>query len=311
MRRAAILATTIVLAISPAHAQNDIDGQNRDAPTTCQELIDGLRGLIEANADSIVEATANGCRMTNIYIVAQLPSRFRVTELTLEAPGLFEDIPTHIFPAEAELTLKGIVLSPDTGSLLHTYIIESQAQPIDLHVAYSWDREAGEIRLADFSVSASDYGSFRLAARVSNVLFDPAHLQDPARYHEPAPFNASFDELALEIDNAGFIGGLLTPALLGSLPYDQDPRPIVASSIAGATAFIKALPKDNISEESKAALITLISGFPRPSGDYKMELRAQPGIALGELMVDNPLALAGLLGRITITAHHETGISQP
>lgn len=92
--------------------------------------------------------------------------------------------------------------------------------------------------------------------------------------------------------------------MLGLLPYDVDPRPLIETYKAAATAFIDGLPETSVGADSKAALRRFVADFPQPRGSYSFDMAADPGLAFVDLAVDDPMQLAGLLARLTVTAGH-------
>lgn len=283
------------LLSSPVLAQDDKKADVQ--PASCAELMTEL-AVFESTAETIVEDTATGCHATDLLVVPGSPSRFKIAELTLVAPGLLDDYAARRLPAEVDLTLSGVLLSPETGSELATYMIEMQAEPMTIHLAYRWDRDARTVDLADLSVAAPEFGSFSLAGQFSDAQLDANGLDDVPR------MPGAIDHLIVDIKNARFAATYFAPPLIGMLPFDQDPRPLVASYIAAVNAFIANLPPANVSDESKTALTTFVSDFPRPRGDYTIELAADPGIPFASFALDDPAGLVALLSRLKIAASH-------
>lgn len=297
MRFAALLAAAAVLLPIAAHAQPD---KKLDAPPTCASLVRDL-GIFETIADSRIEDTQDGCRLSNVYAGFGAFNRFHIREIDLKAPGLFADYSAQRLPSAVDLTISGFQLAPDTGSALNNYIIEMQSDPMDIHFAYVWDAASGALELHDFSVTAPHYGAYRLSAHLSDIPLDPALLD------APESFPGTLDQLVVELDNARFLASMLVPPLLGYLPYDADPRPLIEAYQQAAIGFVNTLPA---TDDTKAALRSFLAAFPKPTGDYTLRLTAQPGLELTSLLVDNPAQLAALLTRLQITASH-TPIKQP
>jgi hypothetical protein len=286
-----LVAALLTTLVTPALAQDDV------APTSCAALAEET-GIIETTADTVIADTADGCRITDFLITPSAPSRFKVNELTLVAPGILDDYAAQRLPASLDLTLHGVLLSPETGSELTTYIIEMQAEPMDVHLSYRWDAAEGVLDLADLSVTAGELGGFRLTGRITDAQVTPDVVADPTR------LRGALESLTLEMDNARFAAAYFAPPLVSMLPYDQDPRPLIASYIAAVNGFIASLPAANVSAESKDALTSFVSAFPRPRGDYTLEVTAEPPLALDEIALDTPIALAGILARLRIEATH-------
>lgn len=301
MRSAAILASLALFAATPVMAQ--ADKKAPPPPTTCTDLAASL-DFIEATAETKIEDVARGCSVSNFYVGYGPYNRYRIAALTIQSPNLFADYAEEFFPAELDLNISGLQIAPDTGSLLQNYIIEMQSEPMDIHLAYRWDKESGELDIADLSVSTNYGAGVRLAARISGLDVDPTKLDDLTEVP------GAFEHLVLEIEDARFLSAFAAPALVGMLPYDEDPRPMIKSQQEAATTFIDSLPEANVSQDSKAALATFVQAFPRASGDYTMELRADPGLEFKSLEVDDFAALLPLLARLQLAVTH-TPVEQP
>jgi len=302
MRFSSILATILILA-APGSALAQDDKKAPKPAANCTELLRSL-DFIEATADTVIADIANGCTVSNFYVGFGSYNRFRLGELTLQSPDLFTNYASGSFPPELELHIAGFQIAPDTGNLLSNYIFEIQAEPLAIHLAYRWDKQSGDVELADFSVTADDYGAIRLAGRVSGFNFDPDNMDDLTE------IPGAFDQLSLEVENARFFSAMLVPSLLGFLPYDEDPRLLIASYQKAAIAFVNGLPQSNISDDSKAALNTFIETFPQPRGDYSLQLRADPGLPFSTLDVDDLTALLPLLADVELAVTH-TPADQP
>lgn len=302
MRFLAIFAAAVMLAPLGVFAQTDQEDVDR---ATCAELVKSF-SLIETTADSTVEDIDAGCRVTNVFAGTTSYNRYRIGSATLTAPDLFtHDLANSdledALPSELDLAITGFQVAPDTGSLLNNYIIESQSEPLNIHLSYRWDKAAQTAELTDLSVTSPGYGSLRIEGRLSDIDFD--RFTDAT-----ADFPGAIDAVTVEIVNARFFSAMTVPALLGLLPYDSDPRPLVADCKMAAIAFIAALPTDNMADESKAALGALVESFPRMEGDYVVQMRADPPLALTTLTGENPAEIAGLIARMQISAEHTPAV---
>lgn len=305
MRHALILASLALFATSPVLAQESgrSDKKAPPPPATCLDLAASL-DFVTATADTKIEDAPRGCSISNFYAGYGPYNRYRIDTLTIQSPNLFADYAQDFFPAELDLNVSGLVISPDTGSLLQNYIIEMQSEPMDIHLAYRWDKQSGDLDIADLSVTTQDQAGVRLAARISGLDIDPDTID------ELNEVPGAFEHLVFEIDDARFLSALAGPALVGMLPYDEDPRPLIASQQQAAATFIENLPEANVSPDSKAALITFIHAFPKANGDYTMELRADPGLKVSALDVDDLAALLPLLASLQLAVTH-TPAEQP
>ncbi|KKC35879.1 hypothetical protein WH87_15020 [Devosia epidermidihirudinis] len=297
MRFLAIFAAAVVLTPLAALAQTDREDVDRAA---CAELVKSF-SLIETTADSTIEDIDAGCRVTNVFAGTSSYNRYRIGSATLTAPDLFTRDLKDALPSELDLAITGFQIAPDTGSLLNNYIIENQSEPLNIHLSYRWDKAAQTAELTDLSVTSPGYGSFRIEGRLSEIDLD--RFVDAA-----ADFPGAIDAVTVEIVNARFFSAMTVPALLGLLPYDSDPRPLVADYKKAAIAFIAALPTDNMADESKAALGALVESFPRMEGDYVVQMRADPPLALTTLTGGNPAEITGLIARMQISAEHTPAV---
>lgn len=295
MRLATILAAAALLAPVSAFAQ--ADKKAPAPPATCEALATEL-GFVEKTAETTIEDLADGCRLTSFFINFGQHTRYRIGQATLTAPGLLAAYAGQSLPTELDLAITGFLISPDTGSALTNYIIEMQSEPMDIHLAYRWDPTAHTVDLADFSVAAQAYGAFRVSGRFSDIDLDPARMA------ELASMPGAIDQLRLEIDNARFFSTLFAPAAVGLLPYDQDPRPLIEGYKQAAASFIANLPATNVPDDAKAALTTFVTDFPKPTGDYALELQADPPIQITALATDSLPAAVALFARLQVTASH-------
>nr|WP_314256944.1 hypothetical protein [uncultured Devosia sp.] len=298
MHYALVLATLAVLSPLPALAQDKSDTKPPKLPETCQELSGELGNTLELSPQSVVEETGSGCTISNFHVSFGVMDRFHVEKATLSASDLFGSFAEQRLPEELDLQLDQVITAPDTGSPQTDYMIEAMNEPMDIHLAYRWDREEQTVELADFSVSAQGIGGVRFGGRFSDLELDPAKLADATT------LPTRIDQLVIEIDNARYLSAMVVPIVIGSLPYDEDPRASVANYIAAATAFINSVPSDTMEDDSKAALVTFVEGFPRIRGDYTLDIRAEPGLGFEDLDVDDPAELAGLLPRIKAEASY-------
>lgn len=295
MRLATILVAATLLA--PVSAFAEPDKKAPSAPTTCEAFADNL-GFIEETAETTIQDLPDGCKLTSFFANFGQYTRYRISAATLTVPGILDAFASDSVPSELDLAISGFLISPDTGSELTNYIVEMQAEPMNIHLAYRWDRVARTVDLADFSVTAGAFGGFSFSAHLSDADLDRVELQ------QLPSMPGAIDQLTLEIDNARFVSTLFAPAAVGMLPSDQDPRPLIEGYKQAVSSFITALPAANVSDDSKAALITLVTGFPKPLGDYTLDLRADPGIAFKDLATDNLPGLVALLARVQIAATH-------
>lgn len=297
MRYTLLVASLVLPSPLPALAQTET-GNETKLPETCQELATQFSGTLDLNEDSTVEDTGTGCRIADFHIELDTMTRFRVEELVLTASDLFGSFADERLPEEMDLQLNNVLMAPNTGSPQTDYMIEAMAEPMNIHLAYRWDREDDSVDLADFSVATLGLGSFRFAGRFSDLELDPEKLSDAIS------LPVRIDQLVLEIDDARFFTSMFVPPLIGTLSYEEDPHTVVANYVAAATTFINATPADTIPDDSKAALVTFIESFPRFRGDYTLDIRAEPGLGFMDFAAEDITDLASLLPRIKVEATH-------
>lgn len=296
MRPTLILAALAALIATPALAQNP--DKKSAPPTDCSALVAWL-DIVETSPETVIEDVPGGCRMTDFFVDMGSYVRYRADELVLTAPDLFEAVAAMRPFAEAELTVSGLRLSPDTGSPLTTYIIEMQSAPLDARVSYRWDAAAETVDLTELSVKSVDFGGgFSVSGAFSGIVFDPARLEDISQWP------GAIDRLNLTLDDGRFFTAYAAPAVLGLLPYDADPRPLIETYKQAATAFIDGLPDASVGPDSKAALRRFVADFPQPRGSYTLDLSADPGLPFVDIAVDDPMQVVALLARLAIVAGH-------
>ncbi|UXN74635.1 hypothetical protein N8D56_05900 [Devosia sp. A8/3-2] len=261
MRLLALAPLALALLATPVWAQTE-----EPVPTDCTSLLDGF-GMLERGKQTTVEDTATGCIITNVYFGASY-SRMAIGQITLDADDLFGAIAGHTRPAELKLSVTDIRVSPDIDSSpLNAYIIEMQAASFDLNPAYRWDEANGDFTLEDFSMRMPTFGSAAFRAELSDVRDMPAELEEPTDFAR-----GNIEKLTLTLDNRGLFTAFFAPVLLGTLPYDEDPRPHIAATQKTIIALIEAQPEAQISASSKTVLTRFVTDFPKPDGLYQFEI---------------------------------------
>lgn len=304
MRHRLALSAFLILT-TPALAQTAPAPASPPEPTgPCVDLVKSL-GLVRGAEETRFEDLPDGCRITNLFADFGPYARYRIGEVVLRGPDLFADgkAPdlsgeTIDLPSEIDLKVSGFQFAPDTGSALNDYIIEMQSDPLDIHLNYRWDRESGDFDLGDFSVRTSDGSGIVFAARASGIHIDRAHID------KLQTLPGAIEDATLTIDNARFLAAMVNPALLSALPPDEDPRPLIANYQKAAIAMVNSLRAETISADSKAVVVDFIEAFPRPQGDYVINLRADPPLAFGKLAIDNMADALALLPALQLSVSH-------
>ena len=296
MRFAAPLLLLPLLA-APAFAQ-DQPSESEPVPKDCTSLFDNL-GMLNRDKQSRIEDTATGCAITDVYFGTSY-SRFAIGRITLEADDLFGAIAGHTRPAQLKLNVSGIRSSPDIDSPLNTYLMEIQQIPFELNLAYRWDAASGDFHLDDLSMHMPTIGSAVFKAELSEVRDMPASIEEPTDYAR-----GNIEKLSLTLDNHGLFTAVAVPILVGSLPYDEDPRPHIAAAQKTVIALIDAQPDSQIDAASKAVLARFVNGFPRPDGHYRFEITPSGApVSLESLVApsDDMTGLIELLAKFTLSA---------
>ncbi|KFC71809.1 hypothetical protein FF80_00427 [Devosia sp. LC5] len=299
MRFAAPLLLLPLLA-APAFAQ-DLPGDSEPVPTDCTSLFDNL-GILNRDKQSHIEDTPTGCAITNVYFGSSY-SRFAIGRITLEADDLFGAVAGHNRPAQLKLNVSGVRTSPDIDSPLNTYLIEMQQIPFELNLAYRWDATSGDFHLDDLSMHMPTIGSAVFKAELSDVRDMPASIEEPTDYAR-----GNVEKLTVTLDNHGLFTHVIAPIFLGTLPYDEDPRPFIADTQKTVIGLIEARPDSQIDPESKAVLARFVNAFPKPDGIYHFEIApVDAPVSLESLVApnDNMVGLLELLARFNLSAEYQ------
>lgn len=243
-----------------------------------------------------IEDVDGGCRVTNLSWVVDSYIHYGVDEITLLSPDLLRTFPAGELPAAADLTLKGLRIAPQTGSPLQDYIISLSSDGIDIHLAYTTD-PAELTSDVDFELNAGKLGRLALSARLSNV--DYANVQ----LSELTEITGILDHFEASLEDAGLFASIFAPPILGAvLPFDQDPRPIIAAAQETAITTLSNWPDTMMTDQSLTALSALVRAFPKPEGIWTLSIDSEPGLALDSLYSGDLSALAAVIPGTRITA---------
>lgn len=293
MRPALVLAF-VLLAAGPAPAQ-DLGLTIPDCRTLFKTT-----GFLKRAPDSTIETIDQGCRFSGTIIDFGPYTRFSVEDITLTGPDLMASLAQGQRPTSIDLAIKGMRLSPEMEhSPLTAYILEMQQEPYDIHLALSWDEAAGILDIADASFATHRLGRVALSGRLTGLTAVPLEVGNIEVFE-----GAAFESLTLDFDDKGLFTAYIAPMLVGTLPYDLDPRPAIAAGQQAVTSTIAAMPEAQLSAETKAVLTQFVADFPRPSGHYVLEITPLdaplPFISIEDFEgIDD---LAGLLSRLRVTA---------
>ncbi|MDV3252172.1 hypothetical protein DevBK_12600 [Devosia sp. BK] len=299
--RILLLPALVILAASPVLAQETFP----EPQGICVDLAKSL-GFVDATKDSTFEDVPDGCHATNFFVNFGPYTRYSVADIVIRSPDLFSgkfdfDVEPEDFelPAAVEITLTGFTFAPETGSALNDYIIEIQSEPMDIHFDYSWDKSTGTFNLNDLSVRGFNDSLIALAAKASG--FD----KTPTDFDRVDDLPGAIEDLTFTLQDARFFSVMTSPGVIASLPSDGDPRAIVASYQQAAVAVVTGLPDSTISDDSKAALTTLINSFPRLRGDYRFHLEANPAVPFHKLLLDDLSDGLKLLSSFKLDVTHQ------
>ncbi|WP_240231018.1 hypothetical protein [Devosia lacusdianchii] len=292
--RPALILTFVLLAAAPAPAQE----LGMTIPD-CRTLFK-TTGFLKRAPDSTIETIDQGCRFSGTIIDFGPYTRFSVEDITLTGPDLMASLAQGQRPTSIDLAMKGMRLSPEMEhSPLTAYILEMQQEPYDIHLAMSWNDTDGILEIADASFSTHRLGRVALSGRLTGLTAVPLEVGNIEAFE-----GAEFESLTIDFDNSGLFTAYIAPMFVGTLPYDQDPRPAIAAGQQAIISTIAAMPEAQLSAETKAVLTQFVTDFPRPSGHYILDITAldEPVPFTSVEDFDGLDDLAGLLSRLNVTA---------
>lgn len=291
-----------LLLLSCLSAPMTAAAQDTPPVTDCPGLVQRLSPSVEIGPDSSIDPITDGCHVRDIYLAQSQYVRWRVADLRVTGEALFEAATAGRMPEQLDLTVTGAQLAPAGVPAAQSYVMEVVQTRYDLHLAYQWDAESHDFIVDDLTIKDARSGAMSLKGALSNLSELPAMGKKP-------PENAkqtAIRSLNLRLDNNGIFESLVVTPMISQMTGDEDPRTRVPQYQAAATSFVETLPDAVADGESKTALKTFIADFPHPAGPYEINIVAKTPITMAELAgAANPVALTGLLSRITISATHQ------
>lgn len=287
MRLVAPLAI-VVLSASPAVAQSD-------DVNLCRDLLKAV-GVLDAAANTDVTAHEDGCTFTNLSVSLDHIMRYQIEALRVTAPGMDKRLSQNLPPETVELDATGIRVLPDAGDPLLEYVMELQVEPFDINLAYNWDGASGEFELINLSLAGDYLGRAALSGRASELT--DAALAD-ARLGMPV--QVSLDSLSIVLENRALFTSFVAVPLIANMTFEGDPRAEVDAKKQATADMVAALPEAMLDAQSRAVLIDFIKAFPRPEGNYRLDIAFPEGFDPLPLMA-NPLGLLQDPPQMTIKA---------
>lgn len=295
-RIAPLLACALLLAPAPALSEDD--------PTSlrdCRALLKSVQGEVTRTPETLAEDVPGGCRFTHVGYALDGFVEYRADEVTLLTPDLLAEFPSGDIFKSADLSIRGLRILPNTGNPMGDYLTSQFTSAIDIDLVYDTDPEALTAQLKRFSFDAGEIGRLTLFARFSN--FDNTDIDYTGLGDEMGVIH----ELGLAIEDNGLLATYLLPLVVGGLPYDEDPRPVIAQTKTAISTAIRALPESLISMVSAESLVRFVTAFPEAHGNWTLHFESEEGLALSALdasSLDDLLALLSSDASISATADY-------
>lgn len=286
-----------LLLTVPAMAEEE--GASVADPANCEALFSSAP-LVEKGTDTRVESTADGCRISNIFVGTNDYTRYRIRELTITAPELLDALAKDVLPPEADILATGISLAPAVVDPLFSYILEVQSQPFDVRVRYSWDESDGILAIDEISLSGKTFGRLAFSGRVAGVL--PSAI---ASAREGNPPDVTLQALGIELKNGMLFEAFIVPVIAQALLNDEDPHQQVADYKQNIKAHLAELPEEMLDTDSKAVVADFVENFPHPKGVYTVQITSKDGIDIRSIRIETAEDLSRALQAVVVRATHE------
>lgn len=296
LRIAPLFATALLLVPAPLLAE-DNPAPLRD----CRALLKAVQGEITRTPDTTAEDVPGGCRFTHVGYALDGFVEYRADEVTLLTPDLLAEFPSGDIFKSADLSIRGLRILPNTGNPVGDYLTSQYINAINIDLVYDTDLEALTAQLKRFSFDVGDIGRLTLFARFSN--FDNTDLD----YTGVGAETGVIHEFGLAIEDNGLLATYLLPLVVGDLPYDEDPRPVIAQTKIAISMAIRALPESLISTVSAESLVRFVTAFPQSYGNWTLHFESETGLpiaAFGAPSLEEALAIIGSDAHITATADY-------
>lgn len=253
----------------------------------CATNLDLARAAISESGYRLVEAgtlseTGGRCGLTSLHLEQPGTLKVEIAAVDWFAAGFEAALAGASEPVSLDLRIRDARIVPQTADRWMSYYLDLQSRWnfIDARVRIAWDPKAGVIDVAELAVDLPGQNGFSVASRVTGATPDAL----PGRL---TGFDAlALNALTLEIENSGYLDGLVLGWMLGrfaSVP--GDPETVVAATLRELQGIVASWPDDIFPPDSKAALTTLIGAGPLPWG------RLQIGISGDAISLDRLVAL--------------------
>jgi len=265
-------AAVLLLALSgPAAAQGpDFCAAVWQRLTDSAALVFPLQGKIEATE-------AGDCLATQVML--ETPGDFvpdwHADSMLLRGTALAWLVGEQAAPDRLEVEVSGLHLVVETGNPQIDYTLAAQARAnrIQARAALTWDATAKALVLETLEVDFPAANRLELAARIEGVDLSSTGAA------QTSLGSFALTEVDLLIQSHGlFEWYLLNPMAVALLPHDGDMQAAEAGLKAEAAGNIARLPGATFSQQSKSALLALVSELPNPSGILTLSLRSEAGL---------------------------------
>lgn len=272
-----ILAALTGLALSaPASAQMT------EASCAVSWGMIGSATTMPAEATPVLEG--DSCVARDLEIPAGR-LRVLVDELRWQLEGLEALMVSGTLLDRVEISARGVYVLAATEMANFDYVLEAQARAGEgISVDLLATHRAGAVTLDRLHVDFPGENAIDATLALTDV--------DPR-----APEQAVIRAARLEVETHGlFETYALMPLANLLIGLADDPEVAVARAQADAIAAIEALPEPLFQQPSRAALTMLVRDMPNPAGRVVLDLQAEDGLPVAQLVED-----AGLLGRLPVS----------
>lgn len=222
------------------------------------------------------------CRLEGLSIdLGDTMMRFDAIEWTLsgvDAGSLKENV--HLVVDIDDLRFNTSV--PDRW-VAYMLAEQNRRNTIDVRLDLEWQASEQIIEIFEFSVDLPRRNGLRLSSRASGVgasLLSGVGL-DQVR----------LTALDVEIENTGFLDGVLLPVLIEQVrSVPGSPKSVMDATLAEVSGMIAGWPEAVFPGETRAELRELVESGPVPWGRVELSLRAPGGIGADRFVAS---ALAG------------------
>lgn len=289
-------------AVAPEPAAPKPPASISTAVTDCTGLVKLFGPILQTGDDTKIEAIDGGCHIENVVYAQTQFVRWKIGDISVTGEDLFKAASDQRMPKALDLTATHLAMAPSTVSAATSYIMELVQPVYDLHLAYRWDAKTHDFTLGDLTLKSAKAGLVSLKGEMAKLTQLPAFGLEPPKDADKAEIRS----IALHLDNSGLFESLAVTPLVSQMPEDQDPRPQIAAYKTAATSFVESLPDTVANADSKAALKAFLADFPHPAGPYDVAITAKAPISIEDVAkAADPVAMTGLLSKISITASHQ------